>query len=125
LFQHTAREDSPIKVAAPPPKSKLTKGCQKRTTQNEDASRFTEWTNEEEITLCKGWVLGNAGRESGFWTEVLRYPKYKRKALGRQTPQANGARDEDYYVMTLLDYEVEHKIPFTLRHKKKSEMDGY
>ncbi|GJV27619.1 retrotransposon protein, putative, ty1-copia subclass [Tanacetum coccineum] len=57
-FQHTAREDSPVELAAPPPKwkSKPTKGRQKRTAQNEDALRQTALTNEEEIVLCKGWV---------------------------------------------------------------------
>ncbi|GJX02861.1 hypothetical protein Tco_0188777 [Tanacetum coccineum] len=38
-FQHTAREDSPVEVAAPPPKSKPIGGRQKRTVQNEDAPR--------------------------------------------------------------------------------------
>ncbi|GJW88098.1 hypothetical protein Tco_0163438 [Tanacetum coccineum] len=36
-FQETAREDSPVEVADPPPKSKLTRVHQKRTYQNEDA----------------------------------------------------------------------------------------
>nr|GEV13835.1 hypothetical protein [Tanacetum cinerariifolium] len=57
-FQHTAREDSSIEVAASPPKSKLKpiRVCQKRTIQNEDAPWQTTWTNEKEITLCKGWI---------------------------------------------------------------------
>ncbi|GJU23872.1 hypothetical protein Tco_1157214 [Tanacetum coccineum] len=36
-FQHIAREDSPVEVATPPPKSKLIRGRQKRTAQNVEA----------------------------------------------------------------------------------------
>nr|GEU46308.1 hypothetical protein [Tanacetum cinerariifolium] len=53
-FQQTAREDSLVEVAAPPPKSKLTRGRQNMTVQYEDAPRQTAWANEEEIMLCKG-----------------------------------------------------------------------
>nr|GFC36317.1 hypothetical protein [Tanacetum cinerariifolium] len=38
-FQHTARKDYPVEVSAPPPKSKPTRGRQKRAAQNEDAPR--------------------------------------------------------------------------------------
>nr|GEV86302.1 hypothetical protein [Tanacetum cinerariifolium] len=150
-FQLTAREDSSVEVAALPPKSKPTRGRKKKTAQNEDASRSTAWTNEEEIKLCKCWVhvfenssVGNARRESGFWTEDLRYLENKTKAYGRRTydmmngkwktvrpnvaqfcgvyanvmrrAQTNGAGDEDYYAMALLDYKAEHGMTFTLRH---------
>nr|GEZ77442.1 hypothetical protein [Tanacetum cinerariifolium]GEZ78736.1 hypothetical protein [Tanacetum cinerariifolium] len=38
--------------------------------------------------------------------------------------QASGVGDEDYYATTLLDYGVEHGMPFTLRHcwEGQSEM---
>ncbi|GKD43798.1 hypothetical protein Tco_1268443 [Tanacetum coccineum] len=93
-FQETAREDSPIEVATPPPKSKSkpTRGRQKRMVQNEDAPRQIAWTNKEEIALCKGWVhvsesskLGNTRRDVGFWTEVLEYMESKTKLYGRRT----------------------------------------
>nr|GEY11745.1 hypothetical protein [Tanacetum cinerariifolium] len=91
-FQHTAREDFPVEVAAPPPKSKPTRGRHKRTAQNKDASWSTACTNEEEIALCKGCVhvsensvVGNARWESRFWTEVLRYVENKTKAPDLRT----------------------------------------
>ncbi|GKB67805.1 U1 small nuclear ribonucleoprotein C-like protein [Tanacetum coccineum] len=87
-FQETAREGSSLEVAAPSPKSKSkpTRGHQKRTVQTEDAPRQIAWTNEEEITLCKGWI------------------------------HKSGAGDEDYFNRALLDYEAEHGMQFTLRH---------
>ncbi|GKB45866.1 hypothetical protein Tco_0896619 [Tanacetum coccineum] len=91
-FQRIAREDSPVEVAAPPPKSKPTRGRQKRTIPNKDAPRQTAWKNEEEIVLCKGWIhvsknskKGNASKDAGFWTEVLQYIESKTKAPGRRT----------------------------------------
>nr|GEU54831.1 hypothetical protein [Tanacetum cinerariifolium] len=106
LFQYTTREDSLVEVAAPPPKSKPTRGRPKRTDQNEDAPRSSAWKNKEKIMLCKGWVhvsennaVGNARRESRFWTNVLR-------------AHASEAGDKDYFAMALLDYEAEHGIPF-------------
>nr|GEU33384.1 hypothetical protein [Tanacetum cinerariifolium] len=91
MYQNTAREESLVKVTAPPPKP--SRRCQKRmdSIQNEDAPRCTTWTNEEEITLCKGWVhvsensaKGNARNTDGFWTEVLDYLGKKTKQLGRR-----------------------------------------
>ncbi|GJT52601.1 hypothetical protein Tco_0978758 [Tanacetum coccineum] len=111
-FQHTTREDSLVEIAAPPPKSKPTRGRQKRTAQNEDAPWSTAWTNEEEIAFCKGWVhvsennaICNARREFS-WTNVLRCMENKTKALGCRTAHASGARDKDYFTMALLDYEA-------------------
>nr|GEX31237.1 protein ALP1-like [Tanacetum cinerariifolium] len=49
----TSCEDSPVEVGAPPLMSKPTKGCQKRTAQNEEAPWCTTWINEEKIALCK------------------------------------------------------------------------
>ncbi|GKB01129.1 hypothetical protein Tco_0829173 [Tanacetum coccineum] len=150
-FQQTAREDSLVEVAAPPLKSKLTRGRQKRMTQNEEEPRCTAWTNEEEIALCKclvhvseNSVVGNAKKECGFWTEVLRYMKSKTKAPGRRTynmvngklktvrpnmawfcgvhanvmrrAHASGAGHEDYFATALLDYEAEYEVSFTLHH---------
>ncbi|GJY92353.1 hypothetical protein Tco_0508135 [Tanacetum coccineum] len=95
-FQHTAREDSLVEVAALPPKSKSkptrgTRGCQKRMVQNEDAPRQTSWTNEEEIVLCKCLIhvsenskKGNARKDVEFWTEVLQYFESKTKASIRR-----------------------------------------
>ncbi|GJV88593.1 hypothetical protein Tco_1532531 [Tanacetum coccineum] len=94
-YQNTANEDSPVKVTAPSPvpaQPKPSRRRQKRTTQNEEAPRYIAWTNDEEIALCKGWVyvsensvVGNARRENGFWSKVLRYMESKTKALGRPT----------------------------------------
>ncbi|GKE60688.1 hypothetical protein Tco_1511055 [Tanacetum coccineum] len=74
---------------------------------NEDASRCTAWTNEEEIILCKGWfhvsennAKGNAMKVDGFWTEA----------------HSSGAEDGDYFAKALLDYEAEFGVPFTLHH---------
>ncbi|GJW10151.1 hypothetical protein Tco_1575978 [Tanacetum coccineum] len=57
-FQEIAREDSPVEVAAPPPKtkSKPTRGCQNRTIENEDSPRQTVWTNavENEVDMMVG-----------------------------------------------------------------------
>ncbi|GKD12647.1 hypothetical protein Tco_1197054 [Tanacetum coccineum] len=66
-FQHTSRKESLVKVTAPPSKSKLTRGHQKRTSQNKNAPQQTTLTNEEEIALCKGWVhvSENSSKESG------------------------------------------------------------
>ncbi|GJZ15428.1 hypothetical protein Tco_0551105 [Tanacetum coccineum] len=121
-FQHTAREDSLVKVVTPPSKSKPTRRRQKRTTQNEDTP----------------------GKEDGFWTMVLLYMKSKTKTPGRRMydmvngkwkmvrlnvarfygvyanvmrrVQESGAGDEDYYARALLDYEAEHGMQFTLHH---------
>ncbi|GKC59687.1 hypothetical protein Tco_1087285 [Tanacetum coccineum] len=161
-YQNTAREDSPIEVAAPPPapaQLKSSRRRQKRTAQNVEAPRCTAWTNEEEITLCKGWVhvsknnvVGNARKECGFWTEVLRYMESKTKAPDRQTydmlngnwkmvrpnmarffgvhanvmriAQASRPGDEDYFATTLLDYEAEFGVPFTLRHCWEDKVKG-
>ncbi|GJU68253.1 zinc finger BED domain-containing protein RICESLEEPER 2-like protein [Tanacetum coccineum] len=53
---------------------------------------------EEEVALCKGWVhvsensvVGNARKECQFWIR-------------------------DYFTTTLLHYDVEFGVPFTLRH---------
>ncbi|GJY46643.1 hypothetical protein Tco_0435706 [Tanacetum coccineum] len=109
------------------------------TNQNEDRPRCIAWSTEEEIVLCKGWVhvseysaIGNAGRENGFWNEILPYPKRKTKAIGRRTydmvnkkwktvcsnmarfcgvhanvmrraPKRRGG-DGDYFAKALLDY---------------------
>nr|GEX49578.1 hypothetical protein [Tanacetum cinerariifolium] len=92
FFQHTARKDSHVEVATPPPNLKPTRGCQKRTAQNDEAPWCTEWTNEEEIALCKGRihvfensVVGNTRKECGFWTEVLQHMESKTKAPGHRT----------------------------------------
>ncbi|GKA10715.1 hypothetical protein Tco_0690148 [Tanacetum coccineum] len=123
MYQNTAHEESPVEVIAPPPK--LSKRRQKRmvVVQNEDAPRCTTWTNEEEITLCKGWVhvsknsaKGNARKTDGFWIEVLAYLPNKTKQLGRRTAHESGARDECYYNKALLDCEAEFGVQFTLRH---------
>nr|GEV77518.1 hypothetical protein [Tanacetum cinerariifolium]GEX20773.1 hypothetical protein [Tanacetum cinerariifolium] len=49
MYEETTREDSPVEVVAPSPKSKskLARGHQKRTVQNEDAPRQTAWTNKK------------------------------------------------------------------------------
>ncbi|GJY46293.1 zinc finger BED domain-containing protein RICESLEEPER 2-like protein [Tanacetum coccineum] len=100
-FQHTARDDSPVEVAAPPPKwkSKPTRGRQKRTSQNEDAHRQTALTNEEEIALCKGWVHVSENSKKG-----------------NARKNESGAGVEYYFNMALLDYEAKHRMQFTLRH---------
>ncbi|GKC04222.1 hypothetical protein Tco_0995832 [Tanacetum coccineum] len=93
FFQEIARKDSPVKVAAPPPKSKSkpTRGHQKRTIQNEDAPWQIAWTNEEGIALCKSWVhvsesskLGNTRKDVGFRTKVIEYMESKIKQYGRR-----------------------------------------
>nr|GEW05618.1 hypothetical protein [Tanacetum cinerariifolium] len=91
-FQETTREDPSVEVMTPPPKSKPTRGCQKRMVQNEDVPWQSAWTNEEEIALCKGWVyvsensrLGNTRKDVGFWTEVLQYLESKTKMYGHRT----------------------------------------
>ncbi|GJS15724.1 hypothetical protein Tco_0410196 [Tanacetum coccineum] len=73
-FQHTAREDSFVEAATPPPKSKskTTKGRPKRTAQNEDAPRQTAWTNEGEITLCKGWIHVSENSKKVAMTKVIK-----------------------------------------------------
>nr|GEY79583.1 reverse transcriptase domain-containing protein [Tanacetum cinerariifolium] len=86
LFNTPFVRTSFVKVATPPPKSKPTRGRQKRTTQNENASRQTAWTNEEEIALGKCWVhvfensfKDNARKDAGFWTEILQYFESKKR----------------------------------------------
>nr|GEV45490.1 ribonuclease H-like domain-containing protein [Tanacetum cinerariifolium] len=87
---------------------------------------------------------GNVRKADGFWIEVLHYMHDKTKQPGRRTydmvngkwktvrlnvaqfcgvhanvmrrAHASGTRDEDYFGTTLLDYQVEHEIPYTLRH---------
>ncbi|GJY04651.1 glutathione S-transferase T3-like protein [Tanacetum coccineum] len=90
-FQETAREDSPVEVVAPPSnsKSKLTRGHQKRTVQNEDAPRTK--------------------KDVGFWTEVLQYFESKTKAPGRRMYNMINRKWK-------TDYEAEHGMQFTLRH---------
>ncbi|GKA35351.1 hypothetical protein Tco_0721842 [Tanacetum coccineum] len=61
---------APDKVAASPPKSKPTRGRQKRTAQNEDASLSTACTNEEEIELCKE-------QNKGTRSSNVRYGEWK------------------------------------------------
>nr|GEU91352.1 hypothetical protein [Tanacetum cinerariifolium] len=92
MYQNTAREESPVKVTAPPPKPSRRRQKRMDSIPNEDAPRCTTWNNEEEIALCKGWVhvsensaKGNARNTDGFWTEVLDYLGKKTKQLGRRT----------------------------------------
>ncbi|GKE33465.1 hypothetical protein Tco_1452787 [Tanacetum coccineum] len=96
-YQNTAREDSPVEVTAPA-QPKLVKRRQRRTARNEDTPRCLPWTNEKEIVLCKGWVhvsknsnTCNAGRDSGFWNEVVAYVESKNKGnLSRTYDMVNG-----------------------------------
>nr|GEW63038.1 hypothetical protein [Tanacetum cinerariifolium] len=92
MYQNTVRDESPVEVTAPPPNP--SKRRQKRAVivRNEDVPRCTSWTNEEEITLCKGWVhvsgdsaKGNARKTNGFWTEVLDYLGKKTNQPGKRT----------------------------------------
>ncbi|GKC60654.1 hypothetical protein Tco_1088252 [Tanacetum coccineum] len=120
----TTREDSPVEVAAPSPKSKLklARRRQMRTVQNKDAPRQTAWTNKEEIALCKeqnkGTRSSNVRYDNGKWKTVRpnmarfceTYGNVIRKA------QESGSRDEDYYNRALLDYEAKHGMSFTPRH---------
>ncbi|GKD55957.1 hypothetical protein Tco_1289344 [Tanacetum coccineum] len=101
LFQHTVHEDSSIKVATPPLKSKPTRGRQKRTAQNENASRQTAWTNEEEIALCKCWVhvseyssKDNAGKDARFWTEILQDKAKGLKKKGSRSSRSSSSRND-------------------------------
>ncbi|GJX08044.1 hypothetical protein Tco_0195976 [Tanacetum coccineum] len=77
MYQNIVREESPVEVMAPPPKPSRRRLKRMVIVQNEDAPRCTPWTNEEEITLCKGWVHDSR------------------------------AGDEDYFNKALLDYEAE------------------
>nr|GEY11493.1 hypothetical protein [Tanacetum cinerariifolium] len=53
---------------------------------------LVEHTTEEEITLCKGFLVvsennkhGNLRKQCGFWCEVLSYMKSKTQQYGRRT----------------------------------------
>nr|GEV80878.1 hypothetical protein [Tanacetum cinerariifolium] len=121
-FQHTTREDSPIKVAAPPPKLKSTRGRQKRTVQNKDVPRHTARTNKEETTLCKGWIHAPGRRRydmiNGKWKTVR--PNVARicrmYANVMHKARDSGAGDEDYLNRVLIDYETRHGMQFALCH---------
>nr|GEX42466.1 reverse transcriptase domain-containing protein [Tanacetum cinerariifolium] len=87
---------------------------------------------------------GNAKKQAGFWCEVLEYIESKTKQYGRRTygmvcgkwktvrpsvirfygiynhvmctAHESVAGDEDYVLRAMIDYEIETKIPFKLRH---------
>nr|GEW01640.1 hypothetical protein [Tanacetum cinerariifolium] len=76
------------------------------------------WTNEEEITLCKGWVyvsensrVGNTRKDARFWCEVLQYMESKTKQYGRRTYDI-----VNYGGRALVDYEAETGTTFKPCH---------
>ncbi|GJY93548.1 putative reverse transcriptase domain-containing protein [Tanacetum coccineum] len=78
-------------------------------------SRQTPWTMEEEIMLCKGWLVvsenskqGNSRKSSGFWCEVLSYIESKTGQYRK--------RIEDYVQKAMIHYQIDTGIPFKLRH---------
>ncbi|GKE24455.1 hypothetical protein Tco_1435967 [Tanacetum coccineum] len=119
-FQETAREDSPVEVAAPPPKakSKPTRGRQKRTIENEDAPRQTAWTNAVENEEgydagCRTYDMVN-GKWKTVCPAVVRFCEVYGNVMHRL--QESGVGDEDYFNRALLDYEAETEVSFKLRH---------
>ncbi|GJU37493.1 hypothetical protein Tco_1185847 [Tanacetum coccineum] len=72
-------DDSPVEeVAAVKPKRKYTRRCQP--IKKSDKEFVEPWTIEEEVALCKDWVLAsensirrNRKKASGFWTEITEY----------------------------------------------------
>ncbi|GJS85439.1 hypothetical protein Tco_0751980 [Tanacetum coccineum] len=68
-FQHIAGEDSPVEVATPPPKSKLIRGRQKRTTQNVKAplecSSTLESSSSELSPYVSSYDESSSSDESG------------------------------------------------------------
>ncbi|GJY88878.1 hypothetical protein Tco_0503506 [Tanacetum coccineum] len=116
-FQELVCEDSPIEVAAPPPKtkSKPTRGRQKRTVQSEDAPRHVAWINAEEIALCKGWVyvfensrVGNTRKGAGFWTEVLKGSlKLMQSELSKFVSKSRKGNDKRYKTSKPSSFNIE------------------
>nr|GEX35065.1 integrase, catalytic region, zinc finger, CCHC-type, peptidase aspartic, catalytic [Tanacetum cinerariifolium] len=102
--QHTegplqpVEDDSPVKkVAAVKPKRKYTK---RQPVKKSDKKFVEPWTIEEEVALCKVWVLasensieGNGKRAPGFWTEV--------------TEHQSGACDTTVYQEAEIEYRAD------------------
>ncbi|GJW55868.1 hypothetical protein Tco_0099953 [Tanacetum coccineum] len=146
FFQHTAREDSPVEVAAPPLKPKpTTEGRGK--TQNKDAPRSTAWKNQEEIALCKGWVhesknniVGNA-RNFGLWfygtwitkqrhsVVEVRYDEWEMEdGRSKRRVLESGAEDvTTQWNFLTMKLNTKWCLHFVIvgRYKKISKMDGY
>jgi hypothetical protein len=126
--------------------------------QTDEPTRIIPWNQEEEIALCKGWIkasengaIGNAGRENGFWNDVVAYIESKTKSdrrtydmvcgkwktvclsvcrfcgvfnnIKRMNPMSRTG-DEDYNNTATLNYEAEYGMKFTLRHCWE-ELRGY
>nr|GEX69821.1 RNA-directed DNA polymerase, eukaryota, reverse transcriptase zinc-binding domain protein [Tanacetum cinerariifolium] len=61
--------------------------------------------------------VGNTRKHAGFWIAFLQYMQSKTKQYGRRTyDMENGASNEYYYAMALVDYEAETITTFKLRH---------
>ncbi|GJV28486.1 uncharacterized mitochondrial protein-like protein [Tanacetum coccineum] len=130
-FQETAHEDSPVEVAAPQPKSKPTRGRQKRMVQNEDAPWQTTWTNEEEM-LCKGRVyvfensrVGNTRKDAGFWSEVLQYMESKTKMYDRRTYDMVNAKWKTMRPNVVRFCEVHGNVMRRLQESGAGDKDYY
>ncbi|GJU49655.1 glutathione S-transferase T3-like protein [Tanacetum coccineum] len=96
------------------------------------------------LTFPKNSMIGNSGKEAGFWCTVLAYMESKTKQYGRRTydmvnkkwktvrpavvrlcgvygnvmrrAQESGATDEDYFEMALMDYQAEAGTTFKYHH---------
>ncbi|GKC90824.1 3-ketodihydrosphingosine reductase-like protein, partial [Tanacetum coccineum] len=97
------------------------------TTNDDEGTWCIPWTPEEEIALCKGWVLisedsvlGNTRKEKGLWTSYrLVYDNVTRGAH-------SGAGDRDYTLKALEEYRVIYGVPFTLfHHSFNTTQSGY
>ncbi|GKE15833.1 hypothetical protein Tco_1423410 [Tanacetum coccineum] len=102
-------------VATSPPKmKKLTRNCQKRTIQSDDAPRQTVRTTKKEIVLAQGWLAisknsknGITRKEHGFWCEFCGV--YANVML-----MAHESREEDYIQRAMIHYQIETRLHFKL-----------
>ncbi|GJX83656.1 hypothetical protein Tco_0333137 [Tanacetum coccineum] len=131
FFQHTARKDSPDKVAASPPKSKPTRGRQKRTAQNEDAPLSTACTNEEEIELCKVWDASinmnvDVGDDEEDEVQELRRPMGRDKAKGlkekgsRSSGSSSSMNDETLAGLMVSEMAMHNERVIEMKKKEHS-----
>nr|GEZ89475.1 hypothetical protein [Tanacetum cinerariifolium]GFA16800.1 hypothetical protein [Tanacetum cinerariifolium] len=94
-FQRTARDDSLVEIGAPPSKSKLTSNAKR---------------GRLKTRMHLGPLHGQMRKKFHCVKIGFTYPNIASLA------QANGAENENYNAMALLDYQAGHGMSFTLRH---------
>ncbi|GKD50819.1 hypothetical protein Tco_1279795, partial [Tanacetum coccineum] len=70
-------------------KKKATRNRKKKMIQSDDAPRQTPWTTEEEIALCKGWLVVSENSKHGFEGGSKRHKSTGSSSFNRESGEAS------------------------------------